>query len=310
MSQDHIKYRDSNVKRYFHKLGGSKGKEKFVSKQEKEEKEFLEAWQKERSTQEAREELSRALETAEKDRTQLETDTKRHEKAQSDLDRLYDSIFDGPTPEVPGEDQLEQSVKQYLEHYGQANKQVGTERQALGVLSTATTSLKKAYNDIQAAYRRSQRDVYLGGGAFTDMMERDALAQSQNNLTTCLRHMDNARRLQPAIRELSDITIDQGHLFSDVLFDNIFSDLAQHDRIKASEAQMRAAGQQLEYQVEEQRGRVRDAEKAVGRAADELEAARQELQRCRAEVFERVGNGGELAGGEAPPPQYSVAPQA
>ncbi|KAM3423240.1 hypothetical protein BST61_g688 [Cercospora zeina] len=42
--KDHVDYRDSNFKRYLHKMGGSKGKEKFTSKAEKDESEFLEAW--------------------------------------------------------------------------------------------------------------------------------------------------------------------------------------------------------------------------------------------------------------------------
>lgn len=65
---DHVKYRDSNLKRWGYKLQGSKGKDKYTSGQEKEEKEFQDAWQKERSTKEARDELARALEQAEKDR--------------------------------------------------------------------------------------------------------------------------------------------------------------------------------------------------------------------------------------------------
>lgn len=32
--KDHIKYRDSTVKRFAHKLGGHKGKEKFANRQE------------------------------------------------------------------------------------------------------------------------------------------------------------------------------------------------------------------------------------------------------------------------------------
>ena len=32
--KDHLKYRDSTVKRFAHRLGGTKGKEKFASKQE------------------------------------------------------------------------------------------------------------------------------------------------------------------------------------------------------------------------------------------------------------------------------------
>lgn len=56
--KDHVKYRDSTFKRYAHKLGGRKGEAKFASKSEKEERESLEAWQKEREAEERKAELS------------------------------------------------------------------------------------------------------------------------------------------------------------------------------------------------------------------------------------------------------------
>ncbi|KXT01004.1 hypothetical protein AC578_4421 [Pseudocercospora eumusae] len=302
--KDHVKYRDSNVKRYMYKMGGSKGKDKFASKAEKEEKEFLEAWQTERSAKEAREELGQALQKAEQDQTNLQSDTARHDKAQKELDSLYNSIFSGPTPELPGEDQMEENVKKCREFFDQCNAQLDTEKKALEILGYADQSLKRAYGDIQAALRRSGRDVF-GGGTFTDMMERDALANAQNNVHAATRHLNEARRIQPAIKPLSDITIDQGHFFSDVMFDNIFTDLRQHERIQRSENEMRNAGQQLQAQVGEQRGRCADADRRKGQAGTDLEAARMELQRIRAEAFERVAAGGGLA--EAPPKYQAAA---
>lgn len=38
--RDHVKYRDSTVKRFVHRLGGQRGKDKFASRQEKEEREL------------------------------------------------------------------------------------------------------------------------------------------------------------------------------------------------------------------------------------------------------------------------------
>ncbi|KXT17658.1 hypothetical protein AC579_9048 [Pseudocercospora musae] len=301
--KDHVKYRDSNVKRYMYKMGGTKGKDKFASKAEKEEKEFLEAWQQERSAKEGREELGQALQKAESNQTNLQSDTARHDKAQKDLDSLYNSIFSGPTPELPGEDQMEENVKRCREFFDQCNTELDTEKKALEILGYAEQSLKRAYDDIQAALRRSGRDMF-GGGTFTDMMERDALANAQNNVHGATRHLNEARRIQPAIKPLSDITIDQGHFFSDVMFDNIFTDMAQHERIQKSEMEMRNAGQQLEAQALEQRNRCAEADKRKGQAGSDLEAARMELQRIRAEAFERVAGSGGL--GEAPP-RYQAA---
>ncbi|KAI5367960.1 hypothetical protein Slin15195_G030940 [Septoria linicola] len=305
--KDHVSYRDSNFKRYMHKMGGSKGKDKFASKSEKEEKEFLDAWQKERSTKESRDEQSRALEQAQSDKTNLENDCQRHETAQSSLDALYNSIFSGPTPDVPGEDDLERAVQQSKQTFDFNNQALSSEKQALSLLSRADQSLQQAHVHMQDALRRSRRDTYLGGGGFTDMMERDALAQSQNAIHATQRHMDEARRVQPQLRPLTEISIDQGHLFSDVLFDNIFTDMAQHERIKNSDMQLAAAARDLHGQIGEQRGRCQGADANLKQAGADLEAARKELQRVRGEAFERLAGGdGGIGGQQMPPPQYAV----
>lgn len=122
-----------------------------------------EAWQKERSAIEQRDELKHALSQAESHHSDLEKDTQRHDKAQTELDKLYNSIFNGPTPDVPGEDQLEEAVKQNGAHHGQMNQAATAEKKALEVLTRADKSLRQAAEDVQTALRRSQRDMFGGG---------------------------------------------------------------------------------------------------------------------------------------------------
>ncbi|KAI7321000.1 hypothetical protein KC315_g9236 [Hortaea werneckii] len=130
-------------------------------------------------------------------------------------------------------------------------------------------------------------------------MERDALSKAQNQVTQALRHMDDARKVQSLIQPLDAINIDQGHFISDVMFDSIFTDMAQNDRIKASEAQVERAVAQLEKtQVPEQQERVRRSKTEVLLAGQRLESARMELQRIRAEAFEKLV-------GDDQPPEYS-----
>lgn len=62
--KDHLKYKDSVVKRYAHRLGGSRGKKKFATRSGKERREFLEAWQREREAQDALESLTGAITNA------------------------------------------------------------------------------------------------------------------------------------------------------------------------------------------------------------------------------------------------------
>ena len=184
--KDHVKYRDSVMRRYAHKLGGHKGEEKFKTKQEKEEREFLEAWQREREAQERREALGKALEHAENEKRTLDADASRHDEAQQELDKMYNSIFSGPTPDVPGEDERENGVYQARDWYNQCQTQLGNEKHALEALQRASKSLKAAQFDLDDARSSSNADRF-GGGALFDMMERDSLSKGQVELSECLR---------------------------------------------------------------------------------------------------------------------------
>jgi hypothetical protein len=304
--KDHIKYEESTFTRYMYKVRGSKGKARFAEKAGKEEKEFVEAWQKERETQESHAELTRALAAAKQEQQRLQGETTRHDQAQSELDRLYSSIFDGPTPEVPGEDQLESSLWNNKQWADNSTQHQNLQRRAAEALNATLHCLETASKDMSDALDMSRWDMW-GGGTFTDMMERDALSRAQVGISESLRHMDEARRCQPGIPALSNINIDNGHFISDVLFDNIFSDMAQHDRIKNSAAQLQQALQQCRELLEKQKRTFHEAAIQCTQATEATNASRLELQRIRAEAFVRY------AGHGAPPPfqpsaQYAPPP--
>jgi hypothetical protein len=309
--KDHVKYRDSTFKRKLHKLGGSKGSAKFASKSEKEEREFLEAWKKEREAEERRAELQRALTTATEDRQRFESDKARNTTAQHDLDQLYASIFSGPTPEVPGEDQLETAVQNAKQHLEQSQSAYNAENAALEALRRVEDRMQAASVAMEDALQSSRLDMIGMGGSFADMMERDALSKAAVAVSESLRHMDQARHLQPAITHLREVHIDMGHVMSDVMFDNIFSDMGQHDRIHDSNNQLLQAMEQLKGQIQLQIQRAKGSAETLKIARASMEEARVELQNIRAEAFERFsgGAGGGVGGGygAAPPPSYAMA---
>lgn len=294
--KDHLKYKDSVVKRYAYKLGGSKGKEKFETMSAKEEREFLEAWQREREAQDALENLRGAMANADTRKANLGKDKTRCEQAQQDLDQLYASIFSGPTPEVPGEDQVEQEVQHAKGWFDQCQMQSDRDKQAIDALKRAGPPMAYALRHMDDSRGSSQMDM-MGGGALFDMMERDSLAKGQMQLSNALRHYEEAMRMQPAIPPLNEVNIDQGHLMSDVLFDNIFSDMAQHDRIKSAQAQMMHAADQLKAETAQQEQRARDALDQLKQAQAQLEDARRRLQRIRSEAFEHYSGGAPPAYG-------------
>ena len=294
--KDHVKYEDSTFKRYMYKMGGRKSEAKFVAKAEKEEREFVEAWQKEREAQDSHAEMSRALEAAQTEQPRLQTEAARHDQAQTELDQLYTSIFSGPTPEIPYEDDLEQSLESHKQWSTTCTQQANLDRRATEALDLTLKALNQASRDMADALDMSRWDMF-GGGTFTDMMERDALSRAQISITQSLRHMDEAQRNQPCLPPLQAINIDHGHFVSDVLFDNIFTDMAQHDRIKASDQQVRSAVMQCRELLEGQRRRAREAEEISREAGRRTYAARFELQKVRSEAFERFAV-------EVPPPPY------
>lgn len=281
-----------------YKLRGKKGQAAFAAKAGKEEQEFVEAWQKERETQETHTELTRALKNARQDQQRLQSESSRYEQAQRELDMLYSSIFNGPTPEIPGEDQLESSLQNNKQWADSATEHQNLQRRAAEALHATIQCLEHAARNMNDALDMSRWDMW-GGGTFTDMMERDALSKAQVDVTEALRRMDEARRCQPGIPPLQDINIDNGHMISDVLFDNIFSDMAQHDRIKNSNMQLQKALQQCKELLEKQKRTFQEAAAQCGQANEATNNSRLELQRIRAEAFER------FAGQGAPPPFQS-----
>jgi hypothetical protein len=209
--KDHLKYQESLVKRYAYKLGGSKGEKKFSDKASKEEREFVEAWQKERDERETREELGRALTQAETDRAHLETDLARNTKAQAELDALYQSIFGGPTPEFPNEDHMEDIVRQATEHFHKCQGESKVEQQAWEALNQGKISLGKAGSLMREAEDYSRGDIFGSKFSqfphdlsqsnpnkadhtppvpFADYMERDRMSSAQAAIHIAQQHSE------------------------------------------------------------------------------------------------------------------------
>lgn len=102
------------------------------------------------------------------------------------------------------------------------------------------------------------------------------------------------------------VAIDHGHALGDILFDNIFSDFAQHERIQNSTMQMQQAYQHLQQIMAAQKQRLQDAQSRQKEASQQLQEARIELQRIRSEAFKNLD--GVSAGVEGDPelPAYSA----
>ncbi|KAH8177159.1 hypothetical protein LIA77_02241 [Sarocladium implicatum] len=301
--KDHEKYRDSNVRRFMYKATGQK--DKFAQKAEKEEREYFDVLQEEQTTTSMQRNVQEQLKAARQARQELEQAAQRHDGAQQELDRLYHSIFAGPTPQFPEEDEKESVREQMLQAYQETQSRLAPEAHVAQLLGTAQPHIYSALNHIERALSHSRMDMF-GGGAMSDMMERHELSQAQFLIQRAQMQVEQARQANPRIPPFPRIDINHGSILGDVLFDNIFTDMAFHDEIKRGRGEVDRFRLALERQMVSAEARVKDLEKELGRREADLESARLALQQERGRAFERYASGKTAA--DLPPAYEPVAP--
>jgi hypothetical protein len=312
--KEHKSYNESVTKRFLYKASGQK--EKFAARAEKEEREYFEVLRAEHHAQQEGQSLASQLTEAQHGRAQLEPDVSRHRQAQKDLDSLYQSIFAGPTPSFPEEDAQENAVQRAVQEYSHRETDLRAEDQVSALLDRAARAMSAAQYHVSEALRYSRRDMF-GGGTLTDMMERNALSQAEVATAELQRTMQQAQSISAHVQGLPPIPIAQGSLMSDVLFDNIFTDMAFHEKIQDSATSLQRAAAVLQNNQSLSMQRRNEFRSQMQQASSRLANERQSLQKVREQIFERLAQGGSSATSwdrppptsdtpyDAPPPAYS-----
>jgi hypothetical protein len=273
------------MKRFAYKV--SRKKEKFEARAAKEEREYFDVLQEEHNVKDQERNLKALREDALRAQSELESQAARHLQAQQDLDGLYDSIFQGPTPDFPEEDDRERQSSMTLQSYHEARIRSEAEGHALNSLTEASKRLKRAMNFIEEALDYSRMDMF-GGGSISDMMERNALSNAETQVSDAYMLANQAQRASSAVKALPPVRIAQGSIMSDVFFDNIFTDMAFHDKIKASKQELLQSTNALNNELNASKERLRGLELEAKVKSQALETARTDLQKAREEIFERT----------------------
>lgn len=280
--KDHEKYRDSVMKRFAYKV--SRKEAKFNEKASKEEKEYFDVLQEEHRSNEIRRNLATNLIEAQNAKKDLEAAASRHKQAQQDLDDLYDSIFEGPTPGFPEEDMREQAAHDALNQYHDLRVRVESETQVVTLLGNAGAKMKQSQYHLADARSHSQMDMF-GGGMMSDMMERSALSKAEITCMEAKMAVEQAQRLSPEVHAMPPVNVAQGNLMSDVFFDNIFTDMAFHEKIKASQVEQERAHRDLDAQFVSAKQRLETLKQQLKQLATTLEGSRVALQQTRQAAF-------------------------
>ncbi|GAP84959.1 hypothetical protein SAMD00023353_0802850 [Rosellinia necatrix] len=309
--KDHEKYRDSVMKRWAYKVTGKQ--DKFAAKAEKEEKEYFDVLQKLHQATTLEENLNGMKAEALGAQQKVEQECARRAMAQGALDSLYSDIFQGPTPSFPEEDAAERAVEAAQRAHGEACARLEAERQVARILGEARKRIRAAMADIEDALDASRLDMFGVGGAGADAMERSSLHTAEMGVMQAQMLILQAQNASPdgaaAVAGLPPVRIAQGSLVSDVLFDNIFTDMAFHDKIKDSREEVLRCDHALVAQIAVAGDRCQAAEQLSKTRSEALSTARAALQKARQAIFERLAAGGDVpkaeAGVSAMPPAYS-----
>lgn len=302
--REHEKYRDSVLRRFAFKIGGKV--DKFEARAAKEEREYFDVLQEEHQADVMKKNLDEMLADARTVRAELEVRAATHVEAQRDLDSLYESIFTGPSPGFPEEDERERETSGALQVYQEARSRAEAEGKVVGILTQAQTRLNGALMSMEDALHASRRDMY-GGGTFSDMMERNALNKAENLVRQAKMLVAQAQRVSPMVRPLPAVNIAQGNLLGDVFFDNIFSDMAFHEKIQQSNLEVRHCAQSLNIDLMSATQRHMELLREADLKNEVVRQARVRLQRAREAAFQRVSgraaSSSPAAAVDVPPPE-------
>lgn len=301
--KDHEKYRDSNLRRFAHKATGRK--EKFAEKAAKEEREYFDAIQAQKSAEDELGYVQQLKGEAENQRQTFFTSAERHKDLQSQLDALYNSIFAGHTPEFPDEDRKEEACNAAAQYLSSLNQNLEKEKHILFLLGQTVQKLSEARNSLDGAYGMSQYDMF-GGGTMASMQKRNYLERAESSYQQVRMLQDQLKQIAPDIPNLGPLQIAMGSIWSDVVFDNIFTDMQMHEQVKASMQQVDRAGNNCSEIIRGREENLRRMQAEVGQANERLRKARVELQQAREEAFGQV-LGGQMVGSGlgSPPPGYA-----
>lgn len=290
------KYRDSHVRRFMFKASGKK--EKFEQRAEDGEREYFQALQDSHQEESVNSAIKTQLDEGERAEPELQQNVDRHNAAQMELDVMYKRIFDGPTPQFPEEDAREQRFTAAKMAHQRTRALYDAETQAVDELNRADQCMAAALREVESALGFSRMDMF-GGGAMSDMMERNHLSQADRQAMMARMHTDRAQRASPHVRDLPDVSINHGNIMSDVFFDNIVTDYRFHQEIKRGQAELLRCYNALQDIGNSADRRRMDLETQLKGQEQELTAAREELQRARERVFQSVarGEGGAVGGG-------------
>jgi hypothetical protein len=301
--RDHEDWSTSRFKKFAYRATGQGTK--FQERASKEEREYFDALQKLHEEEKIHASLTSRVAEAQAALGELENVAQINGETQRKLDALYASIFEGPTPQFPGDDEREARSNQAQQAYHGARVRYEADGQVVKLLNSAVRSMQTSLRSMEDALSASRADIFGVGGSMADMMERNHLSQAERYVHDAQLQVMQAQKISPHVGDFPRVAFVQQSFLGDVLFDNVFSDMAMHDKLKDGRMDFERASVWAHDQLAAARDRHRAAGDELKARQGDLENARRDLQKFREGVFERVVGGGLQANNGERPPSYA-----
>ncbi|KJZ74478.1 hypothetical protein HIM_06074 [Hirsutella minnesotensis 3608] len=282
------KFRNSYVRRFMYRAACQQ--DKFTHRAEKGEREFFEVTQKAQREHNINTSLREQRLEAERSKEELESMVEQHNEALEMLDKLYQSVFAGRTPQSQEEDEAEQMCDRLKASYQNLRAEWQAESMAVHLLENSHTLMDEALTRIRDALSYSKSDR-LGGSVVYDMMEKNRLAQAEQLVAMARLEITRAQKVSPHVKAPAGVSINHGRVLRGLYYDDIFSDSTFRNELRRGVSEMQRCDEQLQCELDAARSRRKQLQAMLDCRAVELKEARLRLQREREKVFETVMRG-------------------
>ncbi|PFH60086.1 hypothetical protein XA68_11474 [Ophiocordyceps unilateralis] len=282
----HEKFRHSQLRRFVYTATGQK--EAYAHKEETGERDYMKAVQRMQREHSINENLKQQRREATRTRHELEEAAKRHREAQHKLNELYHTIFAGPTPQFPEEDEAEKVCHGLVLRYRSARRGWEAETRAIQLLSEGDNLMDEALAQTRDALSYSRAELLGTGGGLYEMMESNRLSKADRLVTLARLQVSKAQRASPKVRALppSGDGGNHGQTVRTLYFNN--NDMTFREQVKRNVGDTQRCADSVKRELEAALKRQAKLQSDLDKRRAELRDGRAILQKAREGVFEFV----------------------
>ena len=295
----HKRYRDSVTRKFYYRI--THMLPEFQARAKQESNAYFVALREQSQSEERLKKFQTQVAEAEQKKVEVEAEAKRHGETHEKVDQLYESIFKGPTPGFPDEDELEERFNTAKDRHGAVKADIVRAIRAGRYLGQAASQINRA-NDLATNGRfEAEQSIFSFSAAYA------LLGLSTYFISrTCLlvdKAIETLEYLDPAMEEAKS-NLARLLEAARVQRENRVSDEDLVDRVVEAQARLSEAKLKLDELVRAVKGRERAGREAITKTARTLENARQGLQQRREAAFEETVGFGAAAPAYLDVPTY------